>query len=135
MTILDAFNHLNEYFNEHHCLNINDDFKKLVKITVTEDQDMAAIKAALIEMEKSGVVRKAEVNGKEFWVLFKPFENFSQDVEINYLLAAGISGVINKVCDLLENDSDRCDPKEITEKDIKNLIFIASKVSVENLKN
>lgn len=135
MTILDAYNNLNEYFNENHTLHLNSDFKKIVKISVTEERDKAAILAALTEMEKTGFIKKADFNNETYWVLFKPLENFSQEVELNYLLAAGISSVINKVCEGLGNDSDRCDPKNITEKDIKNLIFLASKVSIDSLKN
>jgi len=135
MTILDAYQMLNEFFNSNHVLNLNRDFKKIISITETEQEDRAAILCALKEMESGNLIKSTIVNNVEYWVLFKPLESFSQPIELNYLLAAGIASVINRVCDVLENDSDRCNPKEITDKDLKNLIFIASKASVENLKN
>jgi len=135
MTILDAYLNLNEFFNENQVLNLRRDFRKIVLVTDKENDDKAAVSCALSEMEKSGIVKSTIIDSETYWVLFKPLEAFSQDLEINYLLAAGIASVINKVCENLKNDSDKCDPKNITEKDLKNLIFIASKVSEENLKN
>jgi hypothetical protein len=135
MTILDAYQNLNEFFNENQVLNLRRDFRKVVLVTDRENDDKASVLCALTEMEKSGIVKSTTIENEVYWVLFKPLEAFSQDVEVNYLLAAGIASVINKVCEALKNDSDKCDPKNITEKDLKNLIFIASKVSEENLKN
>lgn len=135
MTILDAYQNLNEFFNENQVFNLRRDFKKVVLVTDRENDDRASVLCALSEMEKAGLVKSTIIENENYWVLFKPLESFSQDIEINYLIAAGISSVINKVCETLGNDSDKCDPKNITEKDLKNLIFIASKVSEENLKN
>jgi len=135
MTILEAYQNLNEYFNENTVLNLRRDFKKIILVSEREADDKAAILCALEEMQKAGIIKPSVIENETYWVLFKPLEAFSQEVEINYLIAAGISSVINKVCETLRNDSDKCDPKNITEKDLKNLIFIASKVSEENLKN
>ena len=49
-------------------------------------------------------------------------------------MCAGIASVINDMCDKLEKPSEKCDPANIGEKDLKNLIYLASKVSIENLK-
>ena len=107
MTILDAFLKLNEFFNENQVLNLRRDFKKIVLVTDNENDDKAAVLCALSEMEKSGIVKSSIVDNESHWVLFKPLEAFSQDLEINYLLAAGIASVINKVCENLKNDSDK----------------------------
>jgi len=133
MTILDAYQLINEFFNKKTILNIKKNFKEIILVTENEEEDEAALTCALKEMEKSGIVKNCQIGENNYWVLYKPLEAFSQDIELNYLLAAGISSVINNVCEALGNDAEKCDPKNITEKDIKNLIFIASKVSPKDL--
>jgi hypothetical protein len=50
------------------------------------------------------------------------------------LVAAGIASVINDMCQALGSDSEKCDVLNISEKDLKNLIYIASKASPDSLK-
>ena len=133
MTILDAYQLVNEFFNKKTVFNIKKNFKEVVLVSEHEDEDQASLLCALKEMEKSGIVRNCQLGESDYWILFKPLDSFSQEVEINYLLAAGISSVINNVCEALGNDGEKCDPNNISGKDIKNLIFIASKVSPKDL--
>jgi len=134
MTIIDAYQLLNEYFSSNTVFTLKKNRKDLVVISEDEDSENAALVCALIEMEKGGVVRSSEVGGEKYWVLYKSLESFSQTIEISAFVAAGISSVINTVCDNLGTDSEKCDPKDISEKDLKNLIYMASKVSAEDLK-
>ena len=46
---------------------------------------------------------------------------FNQDLSISATTAQAIAETINKTCDLMNIESERCDPKQITEKDIKNI--------------
>jgi hypothetical protein len=85
-------------------------------------------------MEKANVLRSCSLGGEDYWVLVKPLESFSQTLEISGLLAAGISSIINEMCQALGSESEKCDCMNITEKDLKNLIYIASKASVDSLK-
>lgn len=133
MTILDAYQLINEFFNKKTVLNLKSHFKQIVMITENQEEDEAALRCALKDMEDSGLLRNCFVGGCDYWVLYKPLEAFSQQLELNYLVAAGISSVINNVCETLKNEAEKCDPKNISEKDIKNLIFIASKVSPKDL--
>jgi hypothetical protein len=133
MTILDAYQLINEFFNKKTVLNLKTHFKEIVMVTENEEEDEAALRCALKDMETSGLLRSCSVGGSDYWILFKSLEAFSQQIELNYLLAAGISSVINNVCEVLQNEAEKSDPKNITEKDIKNLIFIASKVSPKDL--
>ena len=134
MNVIDAYQQLNEFFNENEVFTLSEDRKKVCPISVTEDKDDAAILAALKEMEKAGIIRRSEVNGKEYWVLFKSLASYSQSIETSALVCAGIASVINNLCDNLENESEKADPTNITEKDLKNLIYIASMVNPEALK-
>ena len=134
MTILQAFGILNEHFNQKHSFRFSKNKKDLLLITEDEAADDAALTCALKEMEAASLLKSAEINGETIWTLIKPFESIIQNVEINYLIAAGIASVINKACEDLGNNEEKCDPKNITDKDFKNLLFIASKASVESLK-
>ena len=99
-----------------------------------EYSENAAIICALKEMEKANVLRSCILDGEEYWVLVKPLESFTQSVEISGLVAAGIASVINNMCQELNSESEKCDVLNITEKDLKNLIYIASKATPDSLK-
>ena len=99
-----------------------------------ENAENAALICALKEMEKANVLRSCSVEGEDYWVLIKPLESFSQNIEVSGLVAAGIASVINNMCQELESESEKCDVLNITEKDLKNLIYIASKATVDSLK-
>ena len=129
MTVLDSFEKLNEYFSQKPSFTFEDNFREVIAIS-----ERASLTCALKELEDSGVLKSTEVDNKKYWILFKPLESFDQQIEISYLLAAGISSVINNVCDIVGNSSDKSDPKQITERDLQNLLVIASKASEENLK-
>jgi len=108
--------------------------KEVIVISDDEDDENAALLCALVEMEKGGILRSSEIGGEKYWVLYKALESFSQTLQISAFVAAGISSVINNICDKLGTDSEKCDPSDVSEKDLKNLIYMASKVSAENLK-
>ena len=134
MNVIEAYQNLSEFFNENHIFLLEEDRKKVCPITIDQNRDDASILAALREMEKAGLIRKSEAGGKEYWVLFKSLASYPQTIEISALVCAGIASVINQLCDSLENESEKTDPTNITEKDIKNLIYIASKTNPDALK-
>lgn len=134
MTVLESFEKLNEYFSANSCFTFEDNFRDVISISENEQLEKASLTCALKELEESGMLKSSEIDNKKFWILFKPLDSFDQQIEISYLLAAGISSVINNVCDIVGNSSDKCDPKNLTERDLQNLLVIASKASEENLK-
>jgi hypothetical protein len=134
MTIVDAYEKINEFLTTNHIIDLEKDYKTIVGASIDENEEKAALTCALEELEKTEVLKSTSLKNKKYWVLYRPLESFSQSLEINYLIAAGISSVINHVCEIVENEADKADATNITEKDIQNLIFIASKVSEENLK-
>ncbi len=134
MTIIESYQQLLEYFNNHTIFNLKKNAKEIFLVSEDENAESAPILCALKEMEKAGLVRSCTIDSNEYWVLFKSIESFSQNLELSGLVCAGIASVINDMCDKLEKPSEKCDPANIGEKDLKNLIYLASKVSVENLK-
>jgi hypothetical protein len=134
MNIIECYQLLNEYFNNKSCFNVKKNRKEIFLVSDDENSENAALICALREMEKANVLRSCVLNEEEYWVLVKPLESFSQNVEVSGLVAAGIASVINNMCQELESESEKCDVMNITEKDLKNLIYIASKASPESLK-
>lgn len=134
MNIIECYQLLNEYFNNHSCFNIKKNRKEVILVSDDENSENAALICALKEMEKTNILRSCVIDGEEYWVLVKPLDSFSQTVEISGLVAAGIASVINEMCEALKSDSEKCDVLNISEKDFKNLIYIASKASPESLK-
>jgi len=134
MNIIECYQLLNEYFNKKACFNVNKNRKEIFLVSDDENAENAALVCALKEMEKANILRSCSLNGEDYWVLVKPLESFSQTLEISGLLAAGISSIINEMCEALGSESEKCDVMNITEKDLKNLIYIASKASPQSLK-
>jgi hypothetical protein len=134
MTIIDGYQLLNEFFNSKTVFNLKNNKKDLIVVEEDEEVKNACLICSLNEMEKAGILRSCEVNGEKYWILYKSLESFTQTVEINSLVAAAIASVINDMCGELGADSEKCDPRNINEKDLKNLIYMASKVSSEELK-
>jgi hypothetical protein len=134
VNIIECYQLLNEYFNNHSCFNVKKNRKEVLLVSDDEYSENAAIICALKEMEKANVLRSCILDGEEYWVLVKPLESFTQSVEISGLVAAGIASVINNMCQELNSESEKCDVLNITEKDLKNLIYIASKATPDSLK-
>lgn len=134
MNIIECYQLLNEYFNNHNCFNIRKNRKEVILVSDDECSENAALVCALREMEKANIIRSCTLEGQEYWVLIKPLDSVCQTVEISGLVAAGIGAIINEMCKALGSDSEKCDVLNISEKDLKNLIYIASKASPESLK-
>jgi hypothetical protein len=128
MTILDASNKLFLWFSERESFNINEhsdkeDFFESKKFSKT---DLAALIGALDEFEKMEVIKKIEVDGQAIYILKKSFESFEQTIKFSPETCRSISEFINGFCDMIKNETDRCDVKNVTEKDVKNLLMIAT---------
>ena len=134
MNIIECYQLLNEYFNNRSCFNLKKNRKEVVLVSDDEPSENAALVCALREMEKANVLRSCVLDGEEYWVLVKSLESFSQNIEVSGLVAAGIASIINNMCQELNSESEKCDVLNITEKDLKNLIYIASKATPDSLK-
>ena len=122
MTVLEGSNKLFEWFSVNQKFNFDEDMENL--IPNAEKADKAAIKCALEEFEKLEIVRGTEIKNDYYWVLNKNFESFGQDVKLSPKTAMMVSQLINSFCEVLNVKDDECDPKEISEHDINNLLLI-----------
>lgn len=141
MTVLEVENLIFGWFSENDCLiiskdidNPKDDFKKLILLSVDKNKELALLKCALEEYEKSGILKKSEDETRYFWFLKKPFSSYEQTIVIEPAVASMVSKVINHFCESTNDKTDLCDPQKITNKDIKNLCFLITHFSskVEN---
>ena len=128
MTILEASAHLYKWFNENDSFSIEKDFIKIVTITEEPNRDKVAFKCALKQLKKMKMIRSefSPDDHIQYWILNKSFVSYEQNVTISPDLAITISDIINKFCEATNNDTDLCDPINVEEKDIKNLIYIAN---------
>jgi len=126
MTVFDAEIELYKWFSEHHSFEINRDFPKIVLVSDTPEDDRAAFLSALKDYESSSLVSVSVWDDKKYWILKRPFESIPQNVSVGSGVAMGMSNIINNFCEMTGDDADRCDPKDITEKDITNLLAICN---------
>ncbi len=124
MTILDASLKLYDWFQENESVILERDFKKIILISENEEEDYACFQAALKDLETQGMIVKENYKDTEYWILKQPFSSFEQNVTINPHLAKTIAQEINTFCDKIQDDTDRCNVGNITEKDIGNIVFM-----------
>jgi hypothetical protein len=128
MTITEASSHLYNWFRENDSFSIEKDFIQIIKITEEPDRDKVAFKCALKRLEEMGMIKEdfSPDDHLQYWVLNKSFLTYEQSVVISPDLAITVSDIINKFCETTGNTTDVCDPSEIKEEDLKNIIYIAN---------
>lgn len=128
MTINEASNKLFMWFSENESMNIDSfsdkesffEDKKFSKVNV------AALIGALEDFEKMEIIKKITVENETIYILQKSFNSFEQTIKLSVNTCGNIAELINGFCDILKNETDKSDPKNITEKDIKNLATITA---------
>ena len=128
MTILEASGHLYNWFRDNDSFCLEEDFIKIITITEEPDRDRATLLCALKKLEGMNMISNefSPLNHKQYWVLQKSFLTYEQSVSVSPDLAITISDIINKYCETTGNTVDVCDPTEIKEQDLKNLIYVAN---------
>jgi hypothetical protein len=122
MNVLEASNNLFEWFSENDSVNIERDFSKILPEEKKSEENVACLSAALQDFEASELIKC----NNDYWILKKPFSSFEQSVKINPSLALSIAHLVNGFCKVVGNDLDYCDASDITEKDVNNVIIIAT---------
>lgn len=123
MTISDASIKLYQWFfeNDSFC---ETNFIRLLSISESPESERASVLAALEEFEKNGIVKKVHFKDNDYWILTKKFDAYEQTLTLSPKTAFIIAEIINSYCSLIENESEKCNPSSISEKDIKNLLII-----------
>ena len=126
MNVLQASGELYNWFSENDSFCMDEDFMKIIPITEHPKRDRAAVFSALSDLEESKLIASSEVDGKQYWIIRKNFLSYNQSVEITPELSLSLAKIINKFCELTGEETEYCDPVNIEEKDLKNLIYIAN---------
>ena len=139
MTVFEASVKLYAWFNEHDSFCLDTDVSELMgnakRKKFQKEEEISAISCALNELKNLNLIDHAEVNDKKIWVLKKSFDTLSQTVELTPETCLSISTLVNGFCDVIDNTADKVDPKDITEKDVKNLLFVAAYLMDERNKD
>jgi hypothetical protein len=124
MTVLDLSEKLYAWYAQNDTFIVEEDFKQVVPISESIKKDKACLIAALKELEKHEMVTRQEYKEGEYWILKRSFASFEQSVTIHPPLAHAIAEEINLFCDLIKDDTDRCDPSILRDTDIGNLLML-----------
>jgi hypothetical protein len=128
VTVQDANLIMYEWFSKSNSFT-EKELIKILKISESPDEDKAAIMASLVEFEKNGWVKKVLFGNKNYWILNKPFTAFEQSVAVSAPTAQAIAEMINKTCEILNLEKEKCDPTNLTDKDLRNLVSICWNLS------
>lgn len=126
MTIDEAKLPLFTFFSKSEVFNLEEDFKKIIEITFSEKLDKEILKEALKSFEEQKIVTRINIEKKDFWVLNKSLEQYSQTVELHYTTLAAITNIVNVFCEMNNTPEHKVNPLAITEKDIQNLTILAN---------
>ena len=124
-TIVDYMVILLNYFANNIVFN-SSKYRDLLGLTAKDpDEEKAMVLLALQELEKNGIIKSISINKKnQLWALYKPLSSVAQTTNISYTTSSKIAETINSYCEKFKDSTDFCDPKNIQEKDILNLIVI-----------
>ena len=65
-----------------------------------------------------------DTSNQKMWILQRDLQQCDQELKINYLTAMQMAHVINSFCDVMKNEQNKCNPAQITEEDLRSLVFI-----------
>tara|TARA_B100000131_G_C17933805_1_gene539478 strand:+ start:403 stop:837 length:435 start_codon:yes stop_codon:yes gene_type:complete len=125
MNISDCSNEILSWFRENESVFSLKKAKEILEPIVEDTEEREAlIRGSLNFLEECKLIEKVSIESRDFWILKKRIEAYSQTVEINETLAMGIAKEINEFCEVINDHSDRCSSADIREKDIKNLLIM-----------
>lgn len=126
MTIVEASNKLLEYFSKNVSFSLEDDYQALFIISENPEATKIAFILALEDLEKNDLIKSHQVGKRKTYILKKPLNSYDQNIIISGFTSNIIAEVINNFCMQIKDKKDYCDARVITEKDIRNLVFLAS---------
>ena len=128
MTVLDATILLYGWFEENTSFKLESDFKKINPISESPEEDKAAIECGLREMLECKFID----HHNDYWILNRPIHSIEQSVTLSAPTALQIANVINTFCTVSNIKQNECNPSQISEKDLNNLLFICHTLSGED---
>ena len=124
MTIFDASTKLFDWYATHDFFEMEEHFIPLVMISENEGPDRAAVQIALNELVKLELIQSEKIDDKTYYILKKSLDAFEQSLSVDHQTANVMAETINSFCDRVGDQTDYCDVKDITVKDLRNVIFM-----------
>ena len=128
MTVFEASIKLYGWLSENDLFSMSSHYHKIMEAK-SPDRDKsseAALVCALGSFEDMGIVSKAKVKDQDVWVLKRNFLTVDQDVKLSADTCLSIAELVNGFCDVIDNESDKCNPAEVSELNIKSLIVLCT---------
>jgi hypothetical protein len=126
MTIVEAANKLLEHFIKKDSFCMETDYIDLMQLSENPEENKITFILALEDLEKNDIIKGYIQGKKRIYILKKPLNSFEQNINVGGFTCNMIAKVINDFCDKIKDKRDYCDSRNITEKDIRNLMFIAT---------
>lgn len=124
MSISECSNKILEWFKDGGEVFTLSKCNEIIKVADEPEERDAMVKASLEYLDSLELIKKTTFREKEYWVLKKRIESYSQSVEVNETLAIAIAKEINQFCEIIDDYADVCSAADITEKDIKNILLM-----------
>jgi hypothetical protein len=119
MTISNAQATLFAFFTQNDVFSMREDFSRTFLPIGDENVIKKIVEKAMEEYEKNGLVSRLS---DDHWVLTKSLSQYNQAVEIDGHVANAISELLNKYCEQFQDEENLCNPLNIIERDIINLL-------------
>ena len=126
MTVCEATEEILKYYKDNDVFVLSKDVSKVLLISEDEDAELAAIRAALNQMEEHKVISREEVSGNEYFILNKSLQSMSQDMEIDLETANLIASSINQFCAKTETFDNDVNALDLRVKDLRTLALMAT---------
>ena len=126
MTVCEATEELLKYYKDNDAFVISRDAPKLLLISEDEEAELAALTAALRQMEEHKVISREEVSGNEYFILNKSLQSMSREVEIDLETANLIAGSINQFCAKTDSYDNSVNALDLGVKDLRTLALVTT---------
>jgi len=126
MTVCEATEELLKYYKDNDVFVLGRDVSKILLISEDENAELAALRAALSQMEEHKVISREEVSGNEYFILNKSIQSMSQDMEIDLDTANLIASSINQFCAKTETFDNDVNALDLRVKDLRTLALMAT---------
>tara|TARA_Y100001963_G_C6748228_1_gene432703 strand:- start:158 stop:589 length:432 start_codon:yes stop_codon:yes gene_type:complete len=130
MDVLQSSLKLYEWFDSNDSFCLEEDFIKLILVSDNPERDKASVLCALNNLEKYEIIQSKDVafkkEIKKVWTIERPLESIPQKIEVDFSLALTIAKVINEAAVKFRVKESVCDPANITNQNLKDLIILAS---------
>jgi len=125
MTTLEASLKIFNWFSENDYFNFPKDLNKLLVVHDNENDKFPVVAALNNLLSENIIACETNLAGDKVYFLNRKFEQMDQEIKINGALACSIADRVNWFCqEVIKDESEMCDPKEVKTRDLWNILHI-----------